>query len=1005
MALAGAEKSKTLFFFVVSQMLMLLALYSLYDEAVVRRPWKQFIAEFDRLEMQVAQKEYDALYDKFVSGGAKANLDKLKLELEQAVTAKESDEYLELQKKFKALKIANDDMVMGVKFDKSVLDALYYQWKHAFQTGHHFEELEKEYKALEASIAKQNEQIKQSDQDLADLQGKMAVFDDKITSLEEKILEINKPLADAQAKINNIAYRPSDIKQVVVNNLGVQGNIYWNKVDRCETCHVGVNKSGLEDVTKAFGLKVVKDNKALQEEMAKDPKLRGWLITEKQKTHYQIMYGTHPKKDVLLATHAVEKFGCTGCHGGEGRALQIKDMKFVNNDDSHGKESSGHEHMDSTSGTITGVFGHKDQAHATQHHGIEALLRGEQSQSNCLSCHKGQLYIPEADKLTKGLSLFADLGCHGCHLVEGYEQMYKVGPELNKVASKVDKTWLVDWLKNPKNYMPNSRMPMFALSDDEAVAVASYLMANSKPHNINIQSVISGDAANGKKLFDNIGCRGCHSADSDEKTYAVRSKAPNLSRLSAKVTSSSWVYDWIMNPKNYSQHARMPSLRLTSSEASDITSYLLSLNVGYKEQIKSRSSKLAELINPSDSKQVEFGKKIMTDRGCYSCHNIDGFDGMDRIGPQLTAEALKETIEFDFGDSLKKNFEFKDEFGQTVYVGHEHERPGEKTDSILARVQAPKNVSQITNMEETWQAWVRNKLRYPLTIYSHTRAQLKMPSFALSNEELDSLVAFLKALNNKQVPPDFNASAKASAQDVIKGQRIVAQYNCQGCHSIWGYGGDINAVIDKNKGAKLTQYYPPSLEHVGSKIRPEWLVEFLKKPTAYRPMLETRMPSFNFSTDELNTLVRYFAGMSKVNYGLTDTNYAFTAPHIEAAKALAAPDAYNCFSCHLINGKTPGPNPDTWAPDWAKMGDRLQYDFIAKWIKSPSKYQKFAVMPGFLNSDAEAHPDFLGGKAEEQLQALRDYVLSISKAKPYSSPVARPAATPVATPVATDAVQ
>ena len=98
--------------------------------------------------------------------------------------------------------------------------------------------------------------------------------------------------------------------------------------------------------------------------------------------------------------------------------------------------------------------------------------------------------------------------------------------------------------------------------------------------------------------------------------------------------------------------------------------------------------------------------------------------------------------------------------------------------------------------------------------------------------------------------------------------------------------------------------------------------------------------------------------------------------HFAAAKVIAGPEAYNCFSCHLLNGKAPGEDRTNWAPDWRNMKARLQYDFIPKWIKNPAKYQKFAVMPGFLKTDDEAHPDYVDGKAEKQLEILRDFILS-----------------------------
>ena len=41
-------------------------------------------------------------------------------------------------------------------------------------------------------------------------------------------------------------------------------------------------------------------------------------------TGYQPVLQTHPHRDVLLAKHPVDRFGCTPCHGGQGQALTAK---------------------------------------------------------------------------------------------------------------------------------------------------------------------------------------------------------------------------------------------------------------------------------------------------------------------------------------------------------------------------------------------------------------------------------------------------------------------------------------------------------------------------------------------------------------------------------------------------------------------------------------------------------------------------------------------------------
>jgi mono/diheme cytochrome c family protein len=49
------------------------------------------------------------------------------------------------------------------------------------------------------------------------------------------------------------------------------------------------------------------------------------------------------------------------------------------------------------------------------------------------------------------------------------------GPNLRGVASKVDKTWLYNWIKDPKKWWPETRMPNLRLSDQDAADITAYL--------------------------------------------------------------------------------------------------------------------------------------------------------------------------------------------------------------------------------------------------------------------------------------------------------------------------------------------------------------------------------------------------------------------------------------------------------------------------------------------------------------------------------------------------
>ena len=81
----------------------------------------------------------------------------------------------------------------------------------------------------------------------------------------------------------------------------------------------------------------------------------------------------------------------------------------------------------------------------------------------------------------RGKSIVATVGCYSCHAVGDWKPFNRLkegnsfGPELNHLPSKVKKEWLKDWIKNPKRYRPDTKMPNLRLTDQEAEDVVAYL--------------------------------------------------------------------------------------------------------------------------------------------------------------------------------------------------------------------------------------------------------------------------------------------------------------------------------------------------------------------------------------------------------------------------------------------------------------------------------------------------------------------------------------------------
>jgi len=115
---------------------------------------------------------------------------------------------------------------------------------------------------------------------------------------------------------------------------------------------------------------------------------------------FEVPFQTHSKRDELLKTHPVSEFGCTPCHDGQGEALRLP------------------------------------YAHGFVKHWQYPMLDLEMVEAGCNKCHKAEMKIDHAPRLTKAKRMVFDLGCYGCHDIAGYENLRKIGPPLNAITKK-----------------------------------------------------------------------------------------------------------------------------------------------------------------------------------------------------------------------------------------------------------------------------------------------------------------------------------------------------------------------------------------------------------------------------------------------------------------------------------------------------------------------------------------------------------------------------------------
>lgn len=651
------------------------------------------------------------------------------------------DNYLALVEEVRLKQIAVDEVKEKKKFAGSHVDEAYYYYKKAMHEGEN-------YDVQKATLHSFQKEVESYDPTILKKQKILTEAENRLLTVKADQIKFEKELADltrqkGQLELTMDYYKPFPF--------------FWRPAEILQTVIPGFGKNSFKEIIYRVD-RCMTCHISYKDEHYKD---------------FAQPLKTHPNLEILINKHPPERTGCTWCHLGQG--------------------------------TVTAPAEHAHGSHHETDQTVEVnepILKGNLQQATCRNCHAEVINLEGAPVLSKGKRLFVKLGCHGCHLADGYANEGKVGPRLNRISSKVDASWLYRWIKNPKGYLPKTTMPQFGFNERDLMGVTAYLLASSEKDYELPAKFESGDPDRGKKLFESVGCQGCHQLNGKGETFA-----PNLSRIGNKVNTD-WLVTWISSPHSYNAESRMPDLRLDKTQASDIASYLIQF--GEKEVIPGLEAKL------QDPELVNHGESVVRRRGCFACHDIKGMEKEGRIAPELSAFGRKMIAELEFGDS---------------HIPH------------------------------TWENWAKTKLKKPNSFRTE-RVLDKMPDFHLKPDEIDALVVLLKGFNGSKIPVNYRKVLSEKEQIIETGRRLITKYNCKACHNVEGEGGDIQKYLK----AKAQYPPPLDMGdyHVGERIKSSWLFSFLKEPTPVRTWIKVKMPTFFFTDKEVRDLTAYFEALSPV---------------------------------------------------------------------------------------------------------------------------------------------
>ncbi len=377
---------------------------------------------------------------------------------------------------------------------------------------------------------------------------------------------------DAQGKAIAAQFE-NRIQQHVLPELGT--------VDRCATCHPGID----------------------------DPR----MADQKQP------YRTHPGK--YLLNHPPEKYGCTVCHRGQGRALAFEEAKAVG------------------------------------HHWDYPLLPPEYTQSACGLCHTAaEVQHRGGDVYAMGERLFNEKGCQACHKLFG--RGGSLGPALDGVGLKVrgqlpmagvkgERTlpqWLAEHFDNPQRVVAGSQMKPPQLSREETTALTVYMLSLqdrdlprsylSAGKHLEYFTEARPQPASGEALYRQF-CSPCHGSGefgAYDKFYSAF--APAVRGVSfAQIASASYVEGIVREGRPGTRMAAWGRAAggLSDAEITRLREYLLSTPIPPEQRLPVAMVERAHDTAYKAGGDAGQGSAVFM-RHCVGCH---GPAGMGALAPSL----------------------------------------------------------------------------------------------------------------------------------------------------------------------------------------------------------------------------------------------------------------------------------------------------------------------------------------------------------------------------------
>ena len=292
-----------------------------------------------------------------------------------------------------------------------------------------------------------------------------------------------------------------------------------------------------------------------------------------------------------------------------------------------------------------------------------------------------------------------------------------------------------------------------------------------------------------KKSIGFYGCSGCHVIDDFENAKPIGVEltyegSKPLEKLDfgyvhdIEHTNHAWFEQKLKNPRIFDLHkelapedkSRMPNFNFNQEQIEAIVTAIL----GFTEDVVDNS--IQSDVSPN-KKLINKGLNLIKEYNCQGCHIVNDFGG-----------------------------KIADSIGKPEYSAPNLNTQGAKT-----------------NPE-----WLYDFLNKPITIRPNLK--LRMPSFHLSDDNWNAIIAGFRAMDNEHNTFEEVHQINKKSSKYLAGKKLAELGACENCH-----------FIGTTQPKQLSSTWAPNLVLTKDRLRPEWVVEWLRAPNSIMP--GTKMPA------------------------------------------------------------------------------------------------------------------------------------------------------------------